>query len=214
RSMTNIIRITLVLILTCTSSIGVARWVGQAHPSSIGKLFTKPDGTPCRHPCLFGIQPDETPYTKAAALLRSHPLTRGLKSNLAGYIWGDQSMAVILQSNIPGYIWGSQSMGVNLQSEADDGQQFVELAIRTAASPISEGMSLGDVISAFGVPDQIENTSTYIWIYYDARRLMFIHRHGTPYRIDIADAFDSLTVYAKPPGLPSDGLPWRGFRNY
>lgn len=189
-----LIRITLPLILTCAGSIGISRLVGRAQPVPNDVLFTNPDGTPCESPCLFGIQPGQTPYRGAVALLQTHAFTHCFTANLEGDILGDDTMAVMLQSD----------------SESEIA--YIELWSRAEEAPIAEAASLGQLLYTLGTPDLVQNNGATIRLYYFGRRLMLNYRHRVPYRIDATDAFDSLIVYAKPPEVPSDGLPWRGLR--
>ncbi len=56
--------------------------ISQNHIDPVFLLFTNPDGTACRQPCLFGVRPGETTYAEALVLLRVHPFTRDFEFDL------------------------------------------------------------------------------------------------------------------------------------
>src|SRR5260221_14186415 len=95
-SMKNIIRIAVVLMVSCASWVGIAWAVGHAQPATTIVLFTNPDGTPCERPCLFGIRVGKTSYTRAIDLLRLHPFTYRFEPNIEGNILRGESMNIIL----------------------------------------------------------------------------------------------------------------------
>jgi hypothetical protein len=53
--------------------------IGRAKPDPVSVLFTDPSGIPCTRPCLLGIQPGQTTFTDAIAMVKTHPLTRHLR---------------------------------------------------------------------------------------------------------------------------------------
>jgi hypothetical protein len=67
-----------ILITAAVLSLGmvIARRIGAAQPPlSFALLFTNPDGTPCKMPCMLGIRVGETPLENALVMLRSHSKT-------------------------------------------------------------------------------------------------------------------------------------------
>src|SRR5260221_2458504 len=65
----------LIPFLVTTVSVYATRMIGGLHPSPAAMLFTNPDGSPCKLPCLFGVRPGETTVEEALRLLVAHPLT-------------------------------------------------------------------------------------------------------------------------------------------
>jgi hypothetical protein len=57
----------------------IIRWGFSTIPAPLMLLFTNPDGSACKMPCLFGIRPDEMHVGEALDMLRTHPLTRNLR---------------------------------------------------------------------------------------------------------------------------------------
>src|SRR3954464_5587628 len=46
--------------------------------SRFADVFTNPDGSACKMPCMFGIRLNETKFEDAVSLLKQHPLTEGI----------------------------------------------------------------------------------------------------------------------------------------
>ncbi|MEP7291869.1 MAG: hypothetical protein ABI835_08790 [Chloroflexota bacterium] len=73
----DILRFALRLILIFAAILFLTRLVGAMRPASpLAAVFSNPDGTPCDHPCVFGIHPGETSIEQAVSLLGVHLLTR------------------------------------------------------------------------------------------------------------------------------------------
>jgi hypothetical protein len=68
----------LLLMLISATMLGLTQLFGSMHPTALAALFTNPDGTSCKLPCLFGIRPGETNVANALAMLDAHPLAREL----------------------------------------------------------------------------------------------------------------------------------------
>src|SRR5262249_50436568 len=94
--MLTFLRLTALLIVLCAFSAGIIHDGSSQQPSSVLALFTKPDGTPCERPCLFGVQPGITSFDQALALLRAHPFTHRFEPNLAGDILRLGNLRIIL----------------------------------------------------------------------------------------------------------------------
>ena len=102
--MTSLIRLMLILIVTCASAIAAIWLVGQTQPLSRDLLYTNPNGTPCIRPCLLGIRPGETSQAEAVALLRAHPLTHAMLLNIEGDIFHDDGLGIILNRDMEGRV--------------------------------------------------------------------------------------------------------------
>src|SRR5579859_4855120 len=73
-------RRTFLMLLVVACALAVIRLVGSSRPLPLGILFTNPDGSVCKQPCVAGIIPGETRLPDVLTLLKSHPLTRGFAS--------------------------------------------------------------------------------------------------------------------------------------
>src|SRR5579871_4106812 len=89
-------RLVLGLLLLFIMSVSIARVVGQVQSSQLALLFANPNGSACQHPCLFGVQPGQTSYAQAVALLRTHPFTHSMRSNGIRNMFSGSLLSVIL----------------------------------------------------------------------------------------------------------------------
>jgi hypothetical protein len=74
--MRRLVWIILMLIVFFAAVIGVALKLGSVHGTSteaFSVMFTKPDGTTCETPCLFGVRPQRSTAQEATTLLETHP---------------------------------------------------------------------------------------------------------------------------------------------
>jgi hypothetical protein len=79
--MIRLIRSSILLTLLVALLMAGARTIGAHRPPSTAQLFTLPDGGPCIHPCLLGVQPGMTTYREAGQIIRRHPLIA------SQYVW-------------------------------------------------------------------------------------------------------------------------------
>src|SRR5690349_15497017 len=70
-------RLILLLLITFAAAILAVRVLGGRQQSVVEMLFTNPDGSPCEHPCLFGIRPRVTRLDEIESLLERHWLVQG-----------------------------------------------------------------------------------------------------------------------------------------
>jgi len=70
-----LIRLCLALSVVLIGGILASRVLGMAQANPVATLFTNPDGSPCRMPCLFGVRPGEMTLEEGLKILDQHPLT-------------------------------------------------------------------------------------------------------------------------------------------
>jgi hypothetical protein len=74
-----LLRLSLLLVGSFALLITSIHLLGGLHPNPIVVLFTNPDGSPCKMPCLLGVNPDEMTVDQALNVLRAHPLLRNIR---------------------------------------------------------------------------------------------------------------------------------------
>src|SRR5258708_19108886 len=83
--MLRLFRITFVLITALTFTLLGVKWLGSRQPLPSdplwSELFSDPDGSPCSHPCMLGVQPGVTQFAAAIDLLNSHPFIKNITAN-------------------------------------------------------------------------------------------------------------------------------------
>jgi hypothetical protein len=141
-------------VLFCTSAlIVVARQIGAIRASPLVALFTYPDGSSCKLPCMFGVRPGETKFDDVIPILEVHPLARNLNVRS-----GDRILKVS-QTTQRQWIFVVKSADglvdvIDLISKDPFDQSAVNLPVNARALP--EAASIGDFISLFGSPDGVE----------------------------------------------------------
>jgi hypothetical protein len=170
------------LLLSLTVLIGMAPLIGGAQSAPLAMLFTKPDGTPCQRPCLFGVQPGLTSYTQAVELLRNHPFTRTFQSEGIRNMFSDESLSVILSL------------------DANDRVSGVTLISYSNSSPLARLGSLGNMLALLGVPNTVERDVGYLQSYYLEDHLSFSHQL-TPGDLTFNEPCRQISVYLAAPGI-------------
>jgi hypothetical protein len=194
--MANFWHLTRTLILTSAIVFGGVQLSAKMQPSHLAMLFTNPDGTPCKRPCLFGIRPGETPYEPAIRLLQTHPLTRSFESDTDRGVFSGQGISII--------VFLSDS---NLVSRID--------LIRTSDSADVSWGTLGEVVAVLGPPQLVGVDAGSTRTYYLADSMMFFHSPGVADRVSVDERFDCLLVYGHRFELPDQFLAsWQGFSSF
>lgn len=169
----------------------LVRLAGNRLPLNTAPLFTHPDGTPCREPCLFGIRPGETDGQTAAIVLRSHPLTRDFQ------IIGTDPYRIEADSD--------RIMMISFNEGVDGLVDEITLATYVRYGehggsniPLPPSGVLGDVLSLFGSPNfvQLARGGDPLLIYADAKVSTSIRRAGiTDQRLSLLTPVSRLTFY-------------------
>jgi hypothetical protein len=127
------------------------RLLGGTRPAlALATIMSKPDGTACDRPCLFGVRPGETSFEQATQILNSHPLTHDAK-------WSDDHT---LQLTGP-----SAYVAFSLTSdELIDSITFTD-NLDDSGIPVPgslvDTITLGELILAFGKPNVALPGSNY-----------------------------------------------------
>lgn len=173
--MTRFIRLMLAMNVLLVFCAVLVRIVGSTQPeATVASLFLNPDGTQCTAPCVLGIRPGETAVEQVAAALSAHPVTVN-------------SRAVQTLKNT--YLFTPNGNAMSLAFSVESGGEINYVRFSFLAPPQSQrntGVTLGDVIQAFGAPDFVIDCSTpglncscgYILIFQDAGLEVFISRYG------------------------------------
>ncbi len=143
-----ITRLAASLVLAFIGAVCGMRLLGGARPSPLSALFTNPDGTPCSHPCLFGIRPGISDQAEAAALLAAHPLMRTFKRD-------ERSVETeYLGTGVRVSLVGREHELASIYIAFD--RQLQNRSGGPSVLPPLDGITLGQIVSAFGPPTSIE----------------------------------------------------------
>src|SRR5258708_25645627 len=74
-----VLRLALTLIICLALTLVGIRLLSNKYKDSIALLFTNPDGSSCRMPCLFGVRPDDMTIDQPLQVLTAHPLTKNIQ---------------------------------------------------------------------------------------------------------------------------------------
>ncbi len=166
----------LILALTGISATAVlgACVVGSPAPgpqTAVMGIFSNPDGTPCRVPCLLGIRPGETRFDQAIVLIQTHPMTSNLNPVNRGRFYSFEGPGMTLalfkatgsETEVGGIIWGLYPESG--EPHSPDGR------------PSLDALRLGDLFAALGPPQDIqlrrwERGVIPLYRYYDGRFLV------------------------------------------
>src|SRR5258708_6356870 len=93
------------------------RLLSIQHTDTIALLFTNPNGSSCKMPCLFGVRPDDMTTDQALQILMAHPLTsnmflrkiKGEDGTVIGFSMQSNSVVVSVKNSQP-YTRNSQEI--------------------------------------------------------------------------------------------------------
>jgi hypothetical protein len=196
----------VILLAVLTVAIAVIRMdIGHAyteHPL-LAIIFMNPDGSPCQHPCLFGLKPGHMTYEQELATLghSSIPqyMARSEKSQPDMHLYADNDFTVSVCSQ---EVW----LGIGVAN-------FRPNAPTLAPNFTWPPLTLGEAIAEFGPPDYIARSRITAAVYYSEQHLVF----STLNRQSWAFGPDDIVFGI---GRVSDGdqfqrtsnmLPWKGF---
>src|SRR5258708_33583384 len=112
-----VLRLALTLIICLALTLVGIRLLSNKHKDSIALLFTNPDGSSCKMPCLFGVRPDDMNTDQALQILMTHPLTsnmflrriKGEDGTVIGFSMQSNSVVVSVMNSQP-YTGNSQEI--------------------------------------------------------------------------------------------------------
>jgi hypothetical protein len=223
------IRLCLILITCNAVGLAVIRWLGTTQPDSIAILFTNPDGSPCKMPCLFGVRTGEMTVGEALAVLRTHPLTKNMQRRPLqdadakyGAVLRTEGAMIVIAVPKPET---SDDVPVSVISLIPDSRQD-PFGLLSKSDPrltaVLAGMTSGAVFLYFGPPDEVEFSSDPFGfphgldLIYHERGLVADNRlkpeiPSGRYLMDINGSLDGLIVVTTVQGRHFDSYPWLGF---
>ena len=202
----------LVLFLAFALVLAMIRLVGSTLPSPLGMLFTNPDGSPCRRPCVFGILPHRTTLRDAVTLLKLHPLTKDFRA--ASGLSGAATRVTVSQ--------GLSDIGL---ASAPDGTIGSIMVLFSPALHPQEGdsafrqVTLGDIILQYGIPDMAIRSGDTFFLFFTNDDMLFRLNLGTNDSVDVTPStpLRSLIEFEQSdcslPLVPRRVSPWLGFVN-
>ncbi|MCS6870017.1 MAG: hypothetical protein RML95_05650 [Anaerolineae bacterium] len=205
----NVLALAACLVLMFSAAIIVQR---LAPPTPFALLFTMPDGTPCRRPCLFGARAGETSYQETLDLLDRHPLTRDLarreRISTAGMLYEGVELIVEVQ----GDAWGKLvQISLHIQPNYVQRLRLPNSSLHALPHALLKSGSMGETVAAIGAPDYVRldgGRDLRLYYQFDGLTFYFARRNE---RLNPNDALTSLYMYAVPfPESPSL-LAWSGF---
>jgi hypothetical protein len=207
--MTRLLRFTLVLCCMWTVPIFVAGRIGATQPTLpfFVAIFSNPDGSPCKQPCMFGVRPGIMSEDEALAILNAHPLTKAMKLLPFSYTHLEGPLFTVELGEV----------------ESGEKVRFITLTFNETPSGAVSAKSkdtipvLGDMISYFGPPERalVSFSTTYDTYYLRkgvwARFIVSYQSRATPQELLM-----NITIY---PGTDSAiaqdlGRRWRGFATF
>lgn len=208
--MSRLIRLTLLLIVTCAAAIFTTHLIGGTRPNPLAILFTNPDGTPCQRPCLLGVGPGETKYEDAVALLRTHPFMLQFdqrEENAAnGLAFSGHKILVILQGKPTNSVSSSvSSLLISFLSPTNTLYSFARSG---------DLIDILDKPTSFMLSDNLECEAWYI--YMDDGIMASTSSTKYPY-IDKDEWLAFISLSEKntfSSFIPPDRISWNGFRDY
>jgi hypothetical protein len=198
--MIRILARTSALVALFTVAIIVARFVGSVHPAPdlYSILFTNPDGSPCKSPCMLGVRPDAT-IDRAVRTLRQHPFTRGMRETVSR----------------PGIItFLGNGVGVTVTSEYMSSPNVQTIYLWFCRAPHLDAGALGDAIIGLGHPGTVLpaesggcDNRAYTEIYHYDKGIIAYYQRTTLDAISPSDRPFALKVVKE---FRGEGL-WHGF---
>jgi hypothetical protein len=191
---------TSAFMLTFAVAILIARFVGSIHPAPdlYSILFTNPDGTPCKSPCMLGVRPDAT-IDRAVRTLRQHPFTRGMRESVSR----------------PGIItFLANGVGITVTSEYMSSPNVQTIYLWFCRAQNLDAGTLGHAINALGHPGTVLpaesggcDNRAYTEMYHYDKGIIAYYQPTTPDTISPGDKPFALKVVKD---FRGEGI-WRGF---
>jgi hypothetical protein len=146
--MKRLFTLTLGSTLILTIATFAAGRIGEANPIAFAAIFTKPDGSPCEMPCMFGIRPGEMSSDKAAQIAKSHPLLQGWE--ILQERSGDLSVSNHFMLLKTDFIFGTTMEVVDFYEPYN----IYDPADHYPLSPLDD-ITMAQVIMVLGLPDAV-----------------------------------------------------------
>ena len=197
------------LILTFALSLILAAIIGLTYRDSnrFAYLFTRPDGSKCTKPCLFGVDPSSMTYSDALKTLQNHPslsidpdTTKSAKTGAVFFRSGGTSPRFTLE----------------IHPEAGDGEiEAIRLTFADDAPSLGNLMFFLGKARAVGVDKSFDGT-------FVQARLGFLTNKTTYYGLPFVPASSGVTFEMDQPisdvvvvrDEPIGLVTWAGFALY
>jgi hypothetical protein len=156
-------RLALALVTVLALVVGAVRAGGEPQAASVSALFTNPDGSPCKRPCLLGVRPGETTLEAAYNLLKSHPLTRDFGD------WSQRTGSTVARIRL--------NTVLTVLQDHDGIVSVISLRFDGGADSRLADISLGDVINVLGPPGFLQpsgQNERVLRLYYPSERMVLI----------------------------------------
>jgi hypothetical protein len=212
--MMRLLRLILIATSILTIPIFLIRQINGSQSSQFAMVFTNPDGSPCKMPCMFGIKPGETKYEDAVKLLREHPITRSLTNDSD---IRDLDTLMLLDRSGHFAVWLFRDSNGSIRALAVERPSFPWLSVETSKSALAP-ISMGSTLAVLGVPDHVEFLDADTALYYLRYRLKIRLVRRTychcadPDFVGMDDWFDVMDMGGKF-NIESDSYRWLGFAN-
>jgi hypothetical protein len=205
-NMPRLLRFILFLSFIAALMLLAVRLLGGTRPAmALTTIMSKPDGTACDRPCLFGVRPGETSFEQARQILHSHPVTHDahwltpLTLQLTG------PTAYITFSLTPDNLVDSISFTDNLD---DSGTPVKDSLV--------DSIHLGELILAFGTPNVLLPDSPYFVMGFPNTGIIAASaRSGSNEFVKPEASVSTLMVYTVRPCPKNTTIfnvhPWMGF---
>ena len=157
--------LTLCLFLTAVTG-GVMLTARREPLSDFARLFmTNPNGSLCRPPCLFGIQPDETSYQSSVAIMKAHPVSKYFVHPMKALMpdWYGQNFNFLMDTYNSVRQPTTRATAIYMDFTNEMGKPDARVPPLT--------ISAGDVIRYLGNPEKITTRGRAAWLYYPEHRL-------------------------------------------
>jgi hypothetical protein len=206
-------RRTLVVMISVATLLIAVRLVGTRSGSFLPVIFTYADGSPCRHPCLFGAEPGRMSSDEIVTTLSQHPITRRMRiskgGDVADFVLEAKGVTILVGT---GAAWMYISRSVN-DNPFD--------ALPGAPDDLLALGSFGEVIATFGPPEHFGLVSGIsFWdqfpaviSLYPGKHLQFIHRRIPSDTISPNAPLAQIVVWPTTASVTIQGdmQPWSGF---
>ncbi len=186
-------RLALALTIGCAVLVSVAHTIAGTQPAPIlASLFTRPDGTPCQHPCLLGVRP-EMRFKDAIAVLRVHPFIRQLRLT---WVYGSTIR----------YTGPEVSVSLDTPHEKEDAPEMNSAELSSTATSQGEWLDiyspivlLGNVLASLGEPDKVYVEPDQVWLtYFDNQLLIRVRRLRGEDRLAADSVVTGVILTAEP----------------
>jgi hypothetical protein len=218
----------LLLIVSLSGLILAIRGIGKVQPDPIAVLFTNPDGSACKIPCLLGVRTGGMTIGESLQVLEAHPLTRNMQQQTFKH--DGVPYGVVLSAD--GLMIEIRTLGPYKDASVQvDSIAFTSIPNETPLLALPEpeprlaaaqaAMTAGGVFLYFGRPDEVyfpaygSGGEADLLMTFGEKGLMAYNRLEVyPYsrraRMDVNGALDSLLVYSLVPRTRGN-YPWFGF---